>query len=96
MKLTVQVVLVAAAMALGASAVAPLAAQAEVSVTFNSGSVAYGYNDGYWDRSHAWHAWPNAQAQSDYRAHNAAHYYDKRHDADKNAGWRGDNWWAHH
>lgn len=96
MKLTVRVVFVAAAVALAAPAFVPLPAQAEVSVTFDAGNIAYGYNDGYWDRNHTWHAWPNAQAQSDYRAHYASHYYDKRHDADKDAGWRGDNWWEHH
>ena len=54
MKRTLQAALVAVALA--APAFAPIAARADVSVTFNSGSVAYGYNDGYWDRAHAWHA----------------------------------------
>lgn len=94
MKRTIQAVLVAVALA--APAFAPLAARADVSVTFDAGSVAYGYKDGYWDRTHAWHPWPNAQAEADWRAHNAAHFWDHRHDADKDAGWRGDNWWAHH
>lgn len=57
MKRTMQAVLIAAALA--APAFAPLAAKADVTVTFDSGSVAYGYNDGYWDRAHAWHPWPN-------------------------------------
>lgn len=94
MKRTIQAVFVAVALA--APAFAPMAARADVSVTFDSGSVAYGYNDGYWDRDHHWHTWPNPAAASDWRAHNAAHYYDRRHDADKDAGWRGDHWWDHH
>jgi hypothetical protein len=26
-------------------------------VTLDFGTVAYGYNDGYWDNGHRWHAW---------------------------------------
>lgn len=94
MKRTIQAVLVA--VALSAPAFAPLAARADVSVTFDSGSVAYGYQDGYWDRTHAWHAWPNDTAVKTYREKDAEHYYDRRHDADRDMGWRGDNYWEHH
>lgn len=94
MKRILQAALVA--VALTAPAFAPVAARADVSVTFDSGSVAYGYNDGYWDRDHAWHPWPNRQAEADWRAHNAEHYYDRRHDSDHDMGWRGDHWWDHH
>jgi hypothetical protein len=94
MKRTIQAVLIAAALA--APAFAPLAARADVSVTFDSGSVAYGYNDGYWDRSHAWHAWPNTAAQHEWSERNREHYFDQRHDRDHDMGWRTDRWWDHH
>ncbi|HVA11791.1 MAG TPA: hypothetical protein VNF99_00940 [Stellaceae bacterium] len=85
------------AFVLGAALLAPtIAARAEVTVTFNPGGIAYGYNDGYWDRDHAWHAWPDRRAAEDYRSHDAQHYDDRKHDADKDGGWRGDNWWKHH
>jgi hypothetical protein len=96
MKRTIQAVLVTAAVALAAPVFTPVAARADVSVTFDSGHVAYGYQDGYWDRDHAWHVWPNGDAAKAYREKNAEHYYDRRHDADKDAGWRGDSWWEHH
>lgn len=94
MKRTILAVLVATALA--APAFAPVAARADVTVTFNPGVVAYGYQDGYWDRDHAWHAWPNQQAETDWRGHNTEHYYDYRHDRDQDMGWRGDSWWDHH
>lgn len=94
MKRTIQAALIAAALA--APAFAPLAAKADVSVTFDQGSVAYGYNDGYWDRSHAWHGWPNPAAQREWREHNAKHYYAWKHDRDRDMGWHEDHWWDHH
>ena len=93
MKRTVQAVLIAAALA--APAFAPLVAKADVTVTFDQGSVAYGYNDGYWDRGHAWHPWPNPAAQREWREHNAPHYYAWKHDRDRDMGWHEDHWWEH-
>lgn len=93
MKRTIQAALVAVALA--APAFAPLAARADVTVTFDQGSVAYGYNDGYWDRTHAWHPWPNDRARDDWRSHYAAHYYDRAHTAYPGEGWRTDTWWGH-
>jgi hypothetical protein len=96
MKRIIEAVFVTAAVALAVPVLTPQAARADVTVTFNPGIVAYGYQDGYWDRDHAWHAWPNDDAVKAYRERNAEHYYDRRHDADHDMGWRGDNWWDHH
>ena len=94
MKRTIQAMLVA--VALTAPAFAPLAAKADVSVTFNPGGVAYGYSDGYWDREHSWHRWPNATAAREWREHNRTHYYAYHHDRDHDMGWRNDHWWDRH
>lgn len=94
MKRTLQAVLIATALA--APAFAPLAARADVAVTFDSGTVAYGYNDGYWDRVHAWHPWPSTVTMNDWRSHNTTHYYGWKHDRDKDMGWHEDHWWDHH
>jgi hypothetical protein len=88
------------AIAAFALAAAPLAmsqpASAQVSLSINvPGDVAYGYNDGYWDRDHHWHQWKNHEEATAWREHNADHYYDYRHDRDKGEGWREDNWWGH-
>jgi hypothetical protein len=96
MKWTIQATLVAAATALAVPAFSPVAARADVTVTFDNGTVAYGYQDGYWDREHAWHTWPNDEAARAFREREAEHYYDRRHDADRDMGWRGDAWWDHH
>ena len=49
-KLT-QAALVAFALSLSAGTVVHVTpAQADVAVTFDTGSVAFGYSDGYWDR----------------------------------------------
>jgi hypothetical protein len=89
--------LVAALLAAGALApVAITPAHAAVSVQFDSGSVAFGYSDGYWDRSHQWHRWPSTAARTDWRKNNKAHYYTHAHTRDKAAGWRdSDHWWGH-
>jgi hypothetical protein len=92
-KLT-QAALLAFALSLSAGTVAHVTpAKADVAVTFDTGSVAFGYNDGYWDRAHAWHAWPNVNAASDYRTHYTEHYYDRRHDELPGGGWREEHWW---
>jgi hypothetical protein len=98
MKKLTQAALVAVAVALSAGTVAHVTpAKAEVAVTFNSGDVAFGYNDGYWDRSHAWHAWPSEQTRTTYQTSNHDHYFDRRHDVDKDSGWHdNDHWWEHH
>jgi hypothetical protein len=74
----------------------PPAAAQGVSVTINP-DIAFGYSDGYWDRNHQWHKWRNHEESEGWRRQNADHYYDRQHDREKDAGWRGsDQWWAHH
>lgn len=92
-----QAAVLAFALSLSAGTVAHVTpAKADVAVTFDTGAVAFGYSDGYWDRAHAWHAWPNADAARTYREHYAQHYYDRRHDAERDGGWHdNDHWWGH-
>ena len=55
--------------------------------TFDVGNVAIGYNDGYWDRAHTWHAWEKPEYRDTYRAAKGAEYHEWRHDRDKDMGW---------
>jgi beta-galactosidase GanA len=57
-------------------------------LALNVGDVAFGYRDGYWDRSHQWHQWRNDQEMRDYRNAHANQYNDYRHDRDHDQGWR--------
>jgi hypothetical protein len=57
------------------------------SVSFNLGNVAIGYNDGYWDRAHNWHAWERAEHRDAYRAEKSAEYHEWKHDRDRDMGW---------
>jgi hypothetical protein len=68
-----------------------------VTVGVGPGGIAFGYNDGYWDRDRHWHAWRNHEEAEHWRAENRSHYYDWKHDRDRDAGWRdNDRWWDHH
>lgn len=67
-----------------------VAQAADIAVTFDPGTVAYGYNDGYWSRDHAWHTWEKPAYVETYRKYPGAHYYEYRHDRDANMGWRGE------
>jgi hypothetical protein len=62
-----------------------------VGVGVGTTDVAFGYNDGYWDRSHHWHRWRDEKEMNDWRAAHADHYYDYAHDRDGGDGWRDDN-----
>jgi hypothetical protein len=86
----VKTIVKAAAVAalLGTTAIG--AAQAQVSVTFDPGTVAYGYSDGYWARDHVWHKWEKPEYVETYRKVPNAHYYEYKHDRDANMGWRGE------
>jgi len=86
MKTIVKAAAVAALMATTAIG----AAQAQVSVTFDPGNVAYGYSDGYWTTKHEWRTWEKPEYVEVYRKHPGAHYYEYKHDRDANMGWRGD------
>jgi hypothetical protein len=67
-------------------AAAPAVAFAD-SLQFDIGNVAIGYNDGYWDRGHVWHAWEKPEYRETYRASRNAEYHEWRHDRDKDMGW---------
>lgn len=84
-----------AALALAAAPLATIApaAAADATVSVNSGGIAFGYSDGYWDRDHQWHQWRDRDEAREWREHNKDHYYDRRHDEEKDAGWRGERWW---
>jgi hypothetical protein len=81
----------------GASLAVSTPAKADnVTVQVNPGGIAFGYSDGYWDQSHQWHAWENAQAAARYRDEHKDHYYAWRHDRDHDKGWRDNDTWWHH
>ena len=68
-----------------------------VTVGISNGGIAFGYSDGYWDRDHEWHNWENKEAAERYRAENKDHYYERKRDSDRDAGWReSDRCWEHH
>jgi len=58
------------------------------SLTVDFGTVAFGYNDGYWDTGHRWHAWRNNAERTNYRSH-GANFHGYNHDRDHNGGWHG-------
>jgi hypothetical protein len=75
----------------------PVPAHADVHVSIDPGSVAFGYSDGYWDRDHRWHDWRNREETDWYREHYRDHYYNRKHDGEREQGWRStDRWWDRH
>ena len=58
------------------------------SLTVDFATVAFGYNDGYWDTGHHWHTWRNNAEHTSYQSH-GAHFHGYNHDRDRNGGWRG-------
>ena len=56
-------------------------------VTFDPGTVQYGYSDGYWTKSKEWHAWEKPEHVEVYRKVPDAKYYEYRHDRDPDQGW---------
>jgi hypothetical protein len=58
-----------------------------IGVGIGLGDVAFGYQDGYWDRGHHWHHWRNNQQMRDYKGAPGNHYNDYRHDRDPDHGW---------
>jgi hypothetical protein len=85
------------AVGLALSAASLPAKAADVTVTTTRSGIAFGYNDGYWDQGHKWHAWQNREEADHFRAANQAHYFDRKHDAEKDQGWREtDRYWEHH
>ncbi len=89
MKTTIKIALIALAVGGGSLGLTlPAVAADSVTVTTTTSAPAFGYNDGYWDRAHAWHAWENERAAAAYREANREHYYEYKHDRDPDGGWR--------
>jgi hypothetical protein len=80
---------------LGGALISGTPAAAAERVTIASGPViAFGYSDGYWDRDHRWHKWRNASEMRRWRETNREHYFARRHDRERDHGWRDhDRWW---
>jgi hypothetical protein len=73
---------------------APLGARAETRVTVDLGGIAFGFEDGYWDRDHRWHDWERRGDWERYRSEYREHAYAWRHDRDRDMGWH-DPYWRH-
>ena len=69
----------------------PASARDEFSFSFNTGDVAFAYNDGWWDHDHHWHKWRNAREHREYRNAYNERYHAWRHDRDRDLGWRDDD-----
>jgi hypothetical protein len=79
------------ALALGGGALvagSPVMAADNVTVAVSPGGIAFGYNDGYWDRGHNWHDWKNREEAARFQQENRDHYYEYKHDRDRDGGWR--------
>jgi len=89
--------LIAFALLGGALAAGPAAIADSVVIGIAPGSIAFGYNDGYWDRDHHWHAWARREDAERFRAEDREHYFDRKHDEDHDGGWReSDRYWDRH
>lgn len=96
MRRKIEVALVALAL-IGAPLATMAPAAADVRISVNPDTIAFGYSDGYWDRDHHWHAWRHKSDAQWYRAHYAGHYVNSRHDRQPGKGWHdSDRWWDHH
>ncbi len=93
MKSLFKVALCASAVA-GAAFAIPTAASARssVGIYLNTGSVAFAYRDGWWDKDHHFHHWKNRAEMRWYEKHHHDAYHDWNHDRDSDNGWhdRGD------
>jgi len=97
MRNSIKIALIAIAVG-GGSLAAGLPAMADsvtvTTTTVPGGGIAFGYNDGYWDRAHGWHAWGNPDEVTTYRTTNKEHYYEYKHDRDPDQGWHEkETWW---
>ena len=78
--------LIALALTSTALATQSTASAARVGIALDFGNVAFGYQDGYWDRGHRWHRWHHGE-MARYQLVSANHYYGWRHDRDADHGW---------
>jgi len=75
--------LLVAGLLCGAGMVGSVPATAQpTSFSFRIGDIGIAYDDGYYDRSHRWHAWRHPRERDWYRAHYRSHYRGYRHDRD--------------
>ena len=51
--------------------------------SFRLGDIGFAYDDGYYDRSHRWHAWRHQRERDWYRVNYRNHYRGMRHDQDR-------------
>jgi hypothetical protein len=94
---TIKIAVVALALVGGSLVVGSPAMADNVTIGISPGGFAFGYTDGYWDRDHNWHGWQNREEAERFRAENRDHYYDRKHDEERNEGWReNEQWWEHH
>src|SRR4051812_31349055 len=56
--------------------------------SFDTGDVAFGYRDGYWDRDHRWHRWRSGREAREFRTQYSDRYWHRHHYRERNAGWR--------
>ena len=61
---------------------APASAYSDVSVSVNSGDVAFAYRDGWYDHDRRWHRWHDDDEWSYYRRNHWHNYHDWDHDRD--------------
>ena len=83
MKNALKAMLIAGVVGSSALAAAPADAypvRSGVSVYFNTGNVAVGYRDGYYDNHRRWHRWANHRDWIAYRNHPHTRYYDRNYD----------------
>lgn len=79
----------AAAIALALAGATAIGTANAAEVVFSPGTVAYGYQDGYWSRTREWHAWAKPEDRDTYRKTEAKYYHDWNHDRDADKGWSG-------
>jgi hypothetical protein len=57
-------------------------------LSFDPGTVRFGYADGYWDNDHHWHGWPSAREAREFHRRFHDRIYGYRHTRYPNEGWR--------
>jgi hypothetical protein len=90
--------LVALALAGGAFALVPAQAEtySRTTTTTTTTAPAFGYSDGYWTTTHAWHPWPTTTERQTFERTHSSHYYSGMHTRYSHEGWREhDTWWSH-
>jgi hypothetical protein len=76
-------ILLAAGLLCGAGLSTVPATAQPLGFSFRFGDVSMAYDDGYYDRSHRWHAWRQTREREWYRANYRNNYRAMRHDRDR-------------